>query len=450
MGSTIAGMMLRRVRLVAGGALVLAALGLATAAWAGRSFSDTAGDNVVALDIASASLSETDGVLTVAVAIANAQAAPPASRFDLWFDLDSNQDTGDDGDEALARYAGNGTLTFFRWNGSALVRRPSAGVTAAYAAGTLTYAVPKSALDNDASFGVLVVTRGLRETDDEDEVVAFDALPEVGRLGYASPGPAVFPDRTADVPVTPDVTGVDVRDTKDGTVRFAIRTPGHSTPPAGSTLELAIDRDLLGESSAIERADVLLEYAEGRLELYHWDEVGEEWIEDESPRARAGSLGNGTLVFEVHRSELDDVARFGFNVLSSVLDEDDDYAAYDVAPDESAWRYTLQHRPPLRLIAGEVEGDPERPLAGRPFTISLPVRRSDTSRGLTAGTVACTVRVGGRTIKSSGTISKGTASCTVRVPRNAVAVQGSMVVRSLGKSVRAWFAGAIDFGGGTD
>ena len=215
-------------------------------------------------------------------------------------------------------------------------------------------------------------------------------------------------------------------------------------------LELAIDRDLLGESSAIERADVLLDYVEGKLELYHWDEVEEEWIEDEAPRARAGSLGNGILVFEVHRSELDDVARFGLNVISSVEDDDADYAAYDVAPDESAWRYSLRHRPPLRLIAGEIQGDPGRPLAGRPFTISLPVRRSDTSRGLTKGTVACTVRAGGRTIRVSGTIGKGTAACTVRVPRNAVVVRGSMLVRSLGKSTTAWFAGAIDFGGGTD
>lgn len=443
-------MMIRGLRLVAAGALVLGALGAATAAWAAGTFSDPVGDNVVALDISSVSLSEADGVLTVAVAVANAQAAPPGSRFDLWFDLDSNQGTGDEGDEALARYVGNGTLTFFRWNGSDLVRRPSAGVTAAYAAGTLTYTVPKSALDNDTSFGVLVVTRGLRETDDDDEVVAFDALPELGRLAYGSPGPATFPDRAGDVPVTPDVTQVDVRDTKDGIVRFAIRTPSHATPPPASTLELAIDRDLLGESGPFERADVLLDYTDGKLELWHYDEVEEEWIEDESPRARAGSLGNGTVVFEVHHSELDDVARFGFNVVSSVLDEDDDYTAYDVAPDESAWRYTLRHRPPLRLIAGEIEGDPERPLAGRSFTISLPVRRSDTSRGLTSGKVSCTISAGGRTIKSAGTIRRGTAACTVRVPRNAVAVRGSMVVRSLGKSVTAWFAGAIDFGGGVD
>jgi hypothetical protein len=443
-------MLLHRIRSVAAaGAVALALVGVATAAGARGSYADTPGDNVVALDISSVSLSESaEGPLTVSVAIANAQTLPQGGRIDLWFDLDSDQRTGDEGDEALARYLWNGTLTFSRWNGSDLVRRPAAGVTAAYAAGTLTYTVPKSALDNDSTFGVLVVTRGLLEAD--DDIFAFDALPELGRVAYAAPGPATFPDRVGDVPAAPDVTSVVVSDAKDGTVRFAVTTPSHATLPPDATVTLAIDRDLLGESNPMERADVLLSYADGELELLRYDEQEEDWIEEERLRARAGSLGNGVLVFEVHRSELDDVARFGLNVLSSSVDEDGDATAYDVAPDRSAWRYVLAHRPPLRLIAGGVEGEPQRPLAGRPFTISLPVRRSDTSRGLTTGTVVCSVQAGGRTINASGSIRKGLAACTVRVPRNAVAVRGSMVVRSAGKSVTAWFAGAIDFGGGVD
>jgi hypothetical protein len=152
----------------------------------------------------------------------------------------------------------------------------------------------------------------------------------------------------------------------------------------------------------------------------------------------------------VHRSELDDVARFGLTVESWQEDEDEDLVARDLAPDDLAWTYTLAHRPPLRLLAGEVYGAPQRPVAGRPFAIHLPVRRSDTSRGLTKGTVTCKVIAAGRSVRARGSLRAGLAKCTVLVPRNAMAVRGSMTVRSAGRSVTAWFAGAIDFGGGVD
>lgn len=443
-------MLQRRLRSVASAALALAFLGVATAAWAGASYSDPAGDNSQAIDITSVTVSEAEGAVVTTVTLANPAMLAPGSRVDLWFDLDSNLRTGDEGDEALARYTGAGTVTFHRWNGSDLVRRPAARVTATLVGQTLTYTVARAALDNDTSFGVLVITWGDGETDDGDEIFAADAVPERGRIPYASPGPTTITDPLGDGPSTPDVTRVGVTDTKDGTIRFAVSLAGRATVPAGGAVELLLDRDMFSEGSAIGRADVQLAYSKGKLRLWRWNADEDEWNEDRSPQARARRLGKGVLVFEVHRSELDDVARFGFNVVSSVLDADGDYAAWDIAPDSSAWRYVLTHRPPLRLIADAVKGAPERPVPGRPFTVRVPVRRSDTSRGLTSGKVDCRVAVGGRTLKLSGEITKGTASCTVRVPRNAVAVRGSMVVRSLGKSITLWFAGATDFGGGID
>ena len=155
-------------------------------------------------------------------------------------------------------------------------------------------------------------------------------------------------------------------------------------------------------------------------------------------------------VFQVHRSELLDVARFGLNVVSSMEDEDGDYAGYDVAPDGSSWRYTLAHRPAAAAFGRQVAGSPSRPLAGRPFTVGVPITRSDTARGLTSAKVACTVVTGGRTFETAGKFEEGRATCSVRVPRTAAALRGTMVVRALGKSVRVWFAGAIEFGGGVD
>jgi hypothetical protein len=109
---------------VVGAASLLVFAGLALAA---SSFSDPAGDNNAAPDVTAVAVSESaDGNLTIAATIANYQALPANSWVNLWFDLDSNPRTGDDGDEALVQYFDDGGVEFWRWSGSALVggRRP--------------------------------------------------------------------------------------------------------------------------------------------------------------------------------------------------------------------------------------------------------------------------------------------------------------------------------------
>jgi len=439
----------RRLRLAAGlAALVTASVFAAAALAAGGSISDPANDNTGAVDISSVKISEpTAGRLQVSVSIGSAERLPAGSRVDLWFDLDNNLKTGDEGDEAFARYLANGKLSFSRWDSGKdeLVTRPTTGMTATYESGTLTFDAPRAAFDDVPSFGLLVITRGIQEVDDE-EAAAYDALPEIGRAPYTSPGPRTFQDRKDDVPRAPDLRSVTVSDAKDGVIRFKV-TSSDASLLNGSVVRVAIDRDLLGGDGPAGRAEVLLDYANGRLSLRRWDPEEEEWVDDTAPtRARAGVVGS-SVVFEVHRSELDDVARFGVTVESWIEDDDEDVVAFDLAPGNGGSTYRLVHRPPLRLIAGELFGAPSRPVAGRPFVINLPLVRSDTARKLTKAKITCDVRADRRKVRATASIAGGVARCTLVVPRDALAVRGSMKVRSAGKSVTAWFAGAIDFGG---
>ena len=85
--------------------LTFAGLGLAAS-----SFSDAAGDNNEAPDVRSVTVAEMPaGTISVVVAVGNYESLPAESWFNLWFDLDSNASTGDDGDEALARYVSEGS-----------------------------------------------------------------------------------------------------------------------------------------------------------------------------------------------------------------------------------------------------------------------------------------------------------------------------------------------------
>jgi hypothetical protein len=427
---------------VLGAILVLAAAALGATALAGAGYTDPPGDSSQALDIRTITISETpDARLTFAVEIVGRPQLEAGSRIDIWFDLDNNQSTGDEGDEALARYQAGAALQFYRWVDGELVRRPTSGMSGSYAGGTYTFFGPMSALDRVSSFGALVITRGAGV---DEDVYAFDAAPDRGRLAYVSPGPASETDAVGDVPVAADLTSVKVTDGKDGTITFSIAFVGE-IPTTMSAVDLGIDRDLLPNG----RVEVVLGYESGKFVLRRWDAGEDEWVDDAPPtRAHATVTGPGKLVLTVHRSELDDVARFGFAIASSVEDEDETLEALDRAPDQRFWGYTLAHRPPLRLIVDEIYASPTRPRAGEPLTVYAPVRRSDTSRPLTSGSVSCKVRSAGRAIRAVGSLKAGRATCALRVPRSAVDVRGSMLIRSGRVSVTAWFAGAIDFSGG--
>jgi hypothetical protein len=155
------------------------------------------------------------------------------------------------------------------------------------------------------------------------------------------------------------------------------------------------------------------------------------------------SLG-GVTTFSVPRRFLDDVASFDFYLVSGDWDprnEEDD--AIDLAPDGDAWwKYSLVNKAALRLIAGDARGIPAKAAAGKKFTVLVPVKRSDTARGITSGSVTCDLTVAGERVQVKGRVTAGTARCSAKVPAGASGsvLRGSMLVRSGGKSVKTGFA----------
>jgi hypothetical protein len=430
--------LLRRVvvaALAAGVALALAAVALAAA-----SFTDRAGDNNAAPDITSVTVSESaDGIATIAVAVSNYQALPAGSWFNLWFDLDNNRNTGDDGDEALVQYYDDGGIQLHRWVGSELVRRPATGVTGTFAAGTLTMTLPKTALDNAASFGVLAIGVRSQEAEDDEQRLAGDFAPNVGNTRYTAPGPLTIPDATGDHEAAPDITEVDVSDTKAGTIRFAIATPSHPTLRPSTWIEISFDLDRR-RSTGDGGVDAYVGIEGRRAYAGRWSPDEEDFVGVPGSGVRAQSAG-GVVTFDVPRRFLEEVAAFDFYLVSGDSVDDDD-SALDLAPNGDAWwKYTLANKPPLHLIAGTPRGIPARPAAGRRFTVTVPVLRSDTVRGITSGSVACKARVAGQDVSAPGRVGGGVARCTLDMPAGAsgTTLRGAMTVRSGGKSVVARF-----------
>jgi hypothetical protein len=421
--------------------LLLGALALAAVALAASSFSDSAGDNNAAPDVTGVTVSESaEGIFTLSVAVANYQTLPANSWFNVWFDLDNNPRTGDDGDEALVQYFDDGGIRFHRWVGNELVRRPATGMAGTYAAGTLTITLPREALDTVTSFGVLAV--GLRAQDDGDggENVAADYAPNTGRSRYASPGPISIPDLPGDHDAAPDIAKVDVSDTSAGRVRVAVSTPSHVSLPTSTWIEADFDLDRR-RSTGDGGVEAYVAYGEGEVYAARWSPEEDDFLEVRSSGVTVRSAG-GVVTFDVPRKFLGDVASFNFYLVSGDSSDDEDNAI-DIAPNGSAWwKYTLANKPALRLVVGEPKGTPARPVAGRRFVVSVPVVRSDTARPLGSGSVACDVRVAGARLSATGRVRSGQATCSLVVPGNAAgrALRGTMKVRSGGKAASTRFA----------
>jgi hypothetical protein len=346
------------------------------------------------------------------------------------------------GDEALIRYFASGELELFSWDGANLVERPVAGIEARYDAGVLTLTVPESTLATPTAFSVLVVSVRGQEIGDT-EFIASDFAPDQGRSAYVGPALASFPDPRGDQDAAPDITAVRVTDAKDGWISFAISTPNYATLPGQAVVVVAIDSDNRVETGA-NGSEALITTFGGEIRLERWDARKGEWVEDSRPsRVRLRNSANVVTV-EIHRSELASTSRFGFSVTAADLSLGaDNVLGLDVAPEGGAfWQYTLVNRPALVLTKTRLSGTPAQPRAGRSFTVSLGVRRSDTGAAITSGRVACKVVLDGKRLPAKGSVLGGRARCTFLVPKSAAGdrLRGTIGVSVDGKSVGASFA----------
>lgn len=420
--------------------LVACALVFAGVALSAGSYSDVRGDNNAAPDITSVGVAErVVGSIELTIAVGNYQTLPDNSWVNVWFDLDSDPETGDDGDEALVRYLSDGSLAIYVWDGAQLVDSPTTSATASFSAGALTLSVPKSVLGAESSFGILVVSARGQEIADE-ELIAADYAPNSGRSAFVGPAAAAFLDGANDHEAAPDIGSIRVTDAKDGWVSFAITTPNYVKLPSESVLNVSVDSDnrsITGDGGA----DVLIVTVGGAFELQRWSATTKSWRPDDAlTRVRLRNTGS-VVTLDVHRSELGNGGRLGFAVVTADVNPSTSaIVGLDVAPDDASFfTYTYANKA-ARLLAGTAFGTPARPQAGKRFMVSVPMRHSDTGRRITSGTVSCNVRVGATKVRANGSVGSGAGRCALVVPSKGSAVSGSMIVRSGGKSVTARFS----------
>lgn len=435
-----------------GGLVAALALIAAAATYASASYADPEGDTNEAPDIASVTVDDAaQETVTVRVRFGNFQELPPNSRIILRLDLDRDESTGAQGDEITIRYSSDGTLDFFRWDGSELVPRPATGMSAAFSDGVLAYTIQRAQLSGATSFALIAVASRTQEAG-IGLVVSTDFAPSRGRNVYSF-GQVSFPDPDGDHDVAPDITTVSVSDTASGTILFRLTTANFASLPPDKLIGVGID--LRGRPSTDD--ELFLGYLSGTRTV----EVDREQRGGLAPLGPqtgvTGSHADGVLTFSVPRNRLDGAAAFGFGVVSADLvgpgesegsEFEGEVEALDTAPDDLAgplYAYRLANPGPLRLRAGAVAGPAAGARAETPFTVGVVVRRLDTYRVVRSGTVRCAASVAGTRVPASGRFRSGRAECTLQVPqgKTGALLRGTITVRVSGASSRSSFSAVV-------
>jgi hypothetical protein len=434
------------MRVSVAAAAVCGAFALTGLALGAASFSDTSDDNNAAPDITSLQVSEApDGVVTIVLSVRNYATLPLDTWFDVWFDDDSDQATGFVGDETLVRYSSNGAVELFEWDGLVMVRRPApAGTTGSFANGALTLTVPKEALGGDSAFGIAAVAVR-RQVLIVARFHSTDLAPDRDRFEYTGPAQATFTDIGNDEDAAPDITGTRVTDTKDGWISFSVTTPNYATLTDESVLIVAIDSDNRAALSDIDSAvELRVTYFRGEAFLERWEPRNGGWVQDSQPGLVRARNSGSVVTVDLRRSAFGKTQRFGFALTAMDLDGAvGTIRALDQAPDSGGFfRYAFANQPALVLVAARISTTPSTPRAGQPFAVQLPVRRSDTSRGITSGRVTCTAKLRGKPLTGRGSVVGGAGRCSFAIPRAAAGarLQGRITVRVADASVAAGFA----------
>jgi hypothetical protein len=256
--------------------------------------------------------------------------------------------------------------------------------------------------------------------------------------------PAADQQNTVDL-VAPDITGVQVTNTRGGVMTFRITIGNYASLPPSSRIALLFDLDksLATGDQGFERAvrHDIDAAGQTKLVLERFDEGTVRLVEIPATNLTSG-YSSGVFTLTIPRGELENTISFEFGMYAALLDTDGDDHAVDSAPNTELWTYDLSGLAAPRLSTTRLTRVPSQPVAGRAFTVATLVRRSDTGGSVTSGTVTCAVRIGQARARSTGGFSGGRARCVISVPRNAKGkiLRGTMTVRAAGARLTRTFS----------
>ncbi len=244
----------------------------------------------------------------------------------------------------------------------------------------------------------------------------------------AALGDRAYSDPAGDSGVAPDITAVTVGHDDAGLVTLTVTTNQPALPPDAAFWGF-IDADVNPSTGMPVRglgADhFFLADADGGV-IFHVNATGFTIDFDSTFTA---SYAAGKLTASFQRSELGESERFAFVVEADQDDADGNTMGADYAPDGAPYEYSFI-QVPVVVTVGKPVAASGQPRAGKAFTVSAPVARSDGQP--VAAAVTCKAKIGPASLRATGRLLGGSARCSMRVPKGA---KGKTLRGTLGVSV---------------
>jgi hypothetical protein len=137
-------------------------------------------------------------------------------------------------------------------------------------------------------------------------------------------------------------------------------------------------------------------------------------------------VSSGTATFGISKADLDVGTGFSFWVGTTKYDSDFDVVGHDYAPENGLWGFDLNAptktstvQAAYKAVIGPAVALPKRAVAGKRFTVTFAVSRSDNGRPLAGGTMSCSPTINGKLVAHTDSMSNGTARLSLVVPKNA-------------------------------
>jgi len=239
---------------------------------------------------------------------------------------------------------------------------------------------------------------------------------------------ASYTDPTGDATGgAPDITAVTVTSDAAGTVTFAVTASSFADL---SDAEIYIDTDRSSSTGSQSGCEFMM----GGMMLTDgvyagmvgkWD--GSQWAKADVPPSFMVKLTSTTATFAISAADLNVGTGFSFWVGAAKFDSDFNMVGTDDAPTVGLWGFDLNAAPTktstvqavYKAVVGPAIAVPAKAVAGKRFTVTFAVSRSDNGKPLTGGKMSCTPTINGKLVAHTDSMSNGVARLSLVVPKNA-------------------------------
>jgi hypothetical protein len=299
---------------------------------------------------------------------------------------------------------------------------------------------------------------------------AFGATVAASASGGMAAASTTFTDAVREDPTAPDISTVVVSNDDNGLLTFRIEIPSHPQLTEDLRIKVWLDTDA-DSKTGLRGADRYLvvdrwEYGLGEAALFTCEGTtcsgGKTLPTRRGPPLRFTYRDGATLTVEAPDLGIVGPQRIvfwieawsgiGFDPITGRYDLTN--ARPDFAPDgagrrlgypsaegDDAWIHDSGG-----MYVSSFTAQPNRPRAGKPFSLQLAAIRTDTEAPLTVGTVACSSRIADKRLRpqSSGFVG-GRAVCTFSIPANTKgrSFTSTISVRSRGETLARTISGRV-------